>query len=54
VPDGSGRVFVVEKAGRIRILNPQTGAIAATAFLVIRGTISTASERGLLGLATGA
>ena len=52
VPDGSGRVFVVEKAGRIRILNPQSGAIAATAFLDIRGTISSTGERGLLGLAT--
>ena len=52
VPDGSGRVFVVEKAGRIRILNPQTGAINALPFLDIRGAISTDSERGLLGLAT--
>jgi glucose/arabinose dehydrogenase len=52
VPDGSGRVFVVEKAGRIRILNPQSGAINTLPFLDIRGGISSSSERGLLGLAT--
>jgi len=51
VPDGSGRVFVVEKAGRIRILNPATGAVAATPFLDLTGQISTVGERGLLGLA---
>ena len=51
VPDGSGRVFVVELAGRIRILNPATGAIAATAFLDVTGQISTDGERGLLGFA---
>jgi glucose/arabinose dehydrogenase len=49
VPDGSGRVFVVEQGGRIRILNPATGAIAATPFLDISTTISTGGERGLLG-----
>ena len=49
--DNSGRVFVVEKPGRIRILNPTTGAINATAFLDISTTVSTNSERGLLGLA---
>ena len=37
VPDGSGRVFVVEQAGRIRILNPATGAIAPTPFLDVIG-----------------
>lgn len=52
VPDGSGRVFVVEKAGRIRILNPATGAIAATPFLDVSAQISADGERGLLGLAT--
>jgi glucose/arabinose dehydrogenase len=49
VPDNSGRVFVVEQGGRIRILNPATGAIAATAFLDIGTTISSGGERGLLG-----
>lgn len=49
VPDATGRVFVVEQGGRIRILNPATGAIAATPFLDISTTISTGGERGLLG-----
>ena len=34
-PTASGRVFVVEQGGRIRILNPASGAIAATPFLDI-------------------
>jgi glucose/arabinose dehydrogenase len=52
VPDGSGRVYVVEQGGRIRILNPATGAIAATPFLDISTTISSGGERGLLGFVT--
>ena len=51
VPDGSGRVFVVQQFGLIRILNPATGAIAATPFLDVSGQISTDGERGLLGFA---
>jgi glucose/arabinose dehydrogenase len=51
MPDNSGRVLVVERAGRIRILNPATGAIAATPFLDITGQVSTDSERGLLAVA---
>ena len=51
VPDGSGRVFVVERAGRIRILDPATGAIAAIPFLDIVGQTTTDGERGLLGFA---
>lgn len=49
--DNSGRVLVVERAGRIRILNPATGTIAATPFLDITGQVSTDGERGLLGVA---
>ncbi|MGZ8360142.1 MAG: PQQ-dependent sugar dehydrogenase, partial [Allosphingosinicella sp.] len=52
VPDGSGRVFVVERAGSIRILNPASGAVATTPFLDIVGQTTTAGERGLLGFAT--
>lgn len=51
VPDGSGRVFVVERPGRIRILTPSTGAIAGTAFLDLAGQTNTTGEGGLLGLA---
>ena len=51
LPDSSGRVLVVERAGRIRILNPATGAIAATPFLDITGQVSTDGERGLLSIA---
>jgi glucose/arabinose dehydrogenase len=51
VPDGSGRVFVVERGGRIRILTPATGAILATPFLDVSAQISTDGERGLLGFA---
>ncbi len=52
VPDNSGRVFVVERIGRIRILNPATGAITAQPFIDLSGQILTDGERGLLGFAT--
>lgn len=52
VPDGSGRMYVGELAGRIRILSPGDGTIAPTDFLDLRGTLSTSGERGLLGFAT--
>jgi glucose/arabinose dehydrogenase len=51
LPDNTGRVLVVERAGRIRILNPATGSILATPFLDIRGQVSTDGERGLLAVA---
>ena len=48
--DGSGRLFVVEKAGTIRIL--QDGALLPQPFLDISDRVNSASgERGLLGLA---
>jgi glucose/arabinose dehydrogenase len=51
IPDGSGRLLVVEQGGLIRILNPATGAIAATPFANLSSQISAGGERGLLGLA---
>ena len=51
LPDGSGRVLVLEKTGRVRLLDPSTGAIEAVDFLDVSGSISTNGERGLLGLA---
>jgi glucose/arabinose dehydrogenase len=50
-PEGNSRLFVVERAGRIRIVNAATGAIVPTAFLDISSRVATTGERGLLGLA---
>jgi glucose/arabinose dehydrogenase len=47
--DGSDRLFVVEQAGRIRIV--RDGALVARPFLDIRDRVSCCGERGLLGLA---
>jgi glucose/arabinose dehydrogenase len=48
--DGSGRLFVIEKPGRIRVL--QDGQLTDTPFLDISERVSASqSERGLLGLA---
>ena len=48
--DGSGRLFILEKLGRIRIL--KNGSLLATPFLDISSKVkSTYSEQGLLGLA---
>ncbi|KGQ18043.1 Glucose/sorbosone dehydrogenases-like protein [Lysobacter dokdonensis DS-58] len=52
VPDNSGRVYVGELAGLIRILSPGTGTFATTPVLDLRGQLSTNGERGLLGFAT--
>jgi glucose/arabinose dehydrogenase len=47
--DGGSRLFVVEQAGRIKVLSP--GAAAPTVFLDITSRVLTGGERGLLGLA---
>jgi glucose/arabinose dehydrogenase len=48
--DGSGRLFVVEKAGAIRII--QNGTVQPSAFLDITNKVDSSSgEMGLLGLA---
>jgi hypothetical protein len=47
--DGTGRLFVVEQAGDIRIISG--GTTLATPFLDLRGAITSGGERGLLGLA---
>lgn len=46
--DGSGRIFVVEQRGRVRMV--KNGALAATPFLDWRAKVSCCGERGLLGL----
>ena len=49
-PDGSGRLFVIEKAGRIRII--ENGQLIETPFLNIEDRVnSDGNEQGLLGLA---
>src|SRR5947207_2767991 len=47
--DGSGRLFVVEQAGVIRVI--RDGAALDRPFLDIRDRIASGGERGLLGLA---
>ncbi len=47
--DGSGRLFVVEQPGRIRII--QGGTLRGTPFLDIVARVRSGGERGLLGLA---
>jgi len=47
--DGSGRLFVVEQAGRVRIV--QGGQVGATPFLDITDRVRCCGERGLLGIA---
>jgi glucose/arabinose dehydrogenase len=51
LPDGSGRIAVVQRAGLIRIFNPATGAFEATDFLNLAGQIDTTGEKGLLSIA---
>ena len=47
--DGSGRLFVIEQKGRIRIISD--GALLPTPFLDISEQVSCCIEQGLLGLA---
>lgn len=50
-PPADSRMFIVQKTGAIKILNT-SGTVNATNFLTLTtATISTGSERGLLGLA---
>lgn len=50
-PDASGRMAVVERAGRIRLLDPATGAFASTPMLDVASQVSTAGEQGMHALA---
>jgi glucose/arabinose dehydrogenase len=47
--DGTGRLFVVEQTGRIRVI--KNGVLLPTPFLDISDRISNGTEQGLLGLA---
>jgi glucose/arabinose dehydrogenase len=48
-PSGDARLFIVERAGTIRIV--QNGSLLATPFLNISSQVTTEGEGGLLGLA---
>ncbi|MFN7055346.1 PQQ-dependent sugar dehydrogenase [Hyphomonas sp.] len=48
---GTEQVVVLQKGGRARVLNPESGAIDSVDFLNVASEVSTDSERGLLGLA---
>src|SRR5262249_11449459 len=47
--DGSGRFFVVEQGGTIRII--QNGSLLPTPFLDLTSVVEFGDEKGLLGLA---
>src|SRR5436190_19291333 len=47
--DNSGRLFVLEQAGRIRMI--QSGALVGSPFLDITSKVESGGEEGLLGLA---
>lgn len=47
--DGSGRLFVVEQGGRVKVL--RNGRVSPGAYLDVSDRITTGGERGLLGLA---
>ena len=48
--DGSNRVFIVEKGGRIKVM-PNRDEAVASVFLDLSAVVNTISEGGLLGLA---
>src|SRR6266478_4357985 len=47
--DGSGRLFVVEQGGKIKII--QNGSVLGTPYLDVSSLIVSGGEEGLLGLA---
>jgi glucose/arabinose dehydrogenase len=49
-PDDLERLFIVEKTGRIKILDLGTGQVLGDPFLDVSSQITTSSESGLLGL----
>ena len=47
--DGSGRIFVVEQVGTVKVI--EAGKVSAAPYLDVRRLVTTGGERGLLGLA---
>jgi Ca2+-binding RTX toxin-like protein len=50
-PDESGRLFILERDGLLKVMDLASGTIAATPALDLTGQIAIDGERGLLGLA---
>jgi glucose/arabinose dehydrogenase len=50
-PGDTGRLFVVEKTGAIKIIDLASGQVLPTPFLDVSSQVLTDGERGLLGLA---
>ena len=50
-PDGSNRLFVVERSGVIKVLENDPAATSLTWWLDIRDRVQTGGEEGLLGMA---
>src|SRR5882762_772741 len=50
-PGDSGRLFIVQQNGEIRILNLATGTLNPAPFLTLTGLTDTGGEQGLLGMA---
>ena len=48
--DGSGRLFIVEQGGTIRVIDGD-GALLATPFVNLGNLVASGSERGLLDIA---
>jgi glucose/arabinose dehydrogenase len=49
-PDGSGRLYVLEQAGRVRVIE-RDGSLRPEPFLDLSGRLLSGGERGLLGMA---
>jgi hypothetical protein len=49
--DGTGRLFVVEQAGIIKVFENTSSTSTASVFLDIKSKVTAGGERGLLGLA---
>ena len=47
--DGSGRLFVVEQTGRVKVI--ENGVVLSRPYLDLHALVSTGGERGLLGMA---
>ncbi|NKI31897.1 PQQ-dependent sugar dehydrogenase [Croceivirga thetidis] len=49
--DGTDRIFVAEKTGRIRVFENDPNVTSADTYLDLSGNLSTTSEQGLIGFA---